>query len=69
MSLEVRRRPRHIASQGIAETTMSGRRLAGMIVAGAFAMAVTLRTAPPAKADRKDDLAGALIGLWSSASS
>jgi len=69
MSLEVRRRPRHIVSQGIAETPMSGRRLAGMITAGAFAMAVTPRKAPPAKADRKDDLARALIGLWSSASS
>jgi hypothetical protein len=62
MSLEIRTRPRHIASRGIAETPMSGRRLAGMITAGAVALAVALGTALPAKADRKDDLAKALLG-------
>lgn len=62
MSLELRKKPRHIASRGIAETTMSGRRLAGMVTAGAVALAVALGTALPAKADRKDDLAKALLG-------
>lgn len=40
----------------------SGRRLAGMVTAGAAALALVLGAALPAKADNKDDLAKALLG-------
>lgn len=49
-----------IASRGIAETTLSGRRLATMITGGAAALALVLATAIPAKAETKD-LTKALI--------
>lgn len=53
-------KPYHIASHGISETTLSGRRLAAMITGGAAALALVLATAIPAKAD-KNDLTKALI--------
>jgi hypothetical protein len=62
MSFDIRKGPRRIASRGIAETTTSGRRFAGMVTAGAVALALALGAALPAKADRKDDLAKALLG-------
>jgi hypothetical protein len=62
MSIDATRRPRRIASRGIAETTVSGRRFASMVTAGAVALALALGAALPAKADRKDDLAKALLG-------
>ncbi len=61
MSVEVKRKSRRIASQGVSETTLSGRRFAAMITGGAAALALVLATAIPAKADKKDDLAKALI--------
>jgi hypothetical protein len=62
MSFDVRNGPRHIASRGITETTISGRRLAGMVTAGAVAVALALGSALPAKAENKNDLAKALLG-------
>lgn len=53
-------KPYRIASHGINETTLSGRRLAAMITGGAAALALVLATAIPAKAD-KNDLTKALI--------
>ena len=61
MSVEFRSKSHRIPSHGIAESTLSGRRLAGMITGGAVALALVLATAIPAKADKKDDLAKALI--------
>jgi hypothetical protein len=61
MSVEFRSKSHRIASQGIAETTLSGRRFAAMVTGGAAALALVLATAIPAKADKKDDLAKALI--------
>lgn len=61
MSVEFRSRPHRIASRGISETTLSARRFAAMLTGGAAALAVVLATAIPAKADKKDDLAKALI--------
>lgn len=60
MSVEFRSKSRRIASQGIAETTLSGRRFAAMVTGGAAALALVLATAIPAKAE-KNDLAKALI--------
>ena len=60
MSVEFRSKSHRIASQGITETTLSGRRFAAMITGGAAALALVLATAIPAKADKKDDLAKAL---------
>jgi hypothetical protein len=62
MSFNIRTKPRHFASRGIAETTVSGRRFASMMTGGAVALALALGAAMPAKADRKDDLAKALLG-------
>jgi hypothetical protein len=62
MSFEVRKKPRHIASRGITETTVSGRKFAGMVTTGAVALALVLGAALPAKADKKDNLAKALLG-------
>ena len=62
MSNQFIRHPRRIASSAMRETGLSGRRLAGMITAGAVAFALVLGAALPARADRKDDLAKALIG-------
>jgi hypothetical protein len=60
MSVEYRSPSRRIAAQGITETTLSGRRLAALVTAGAAALALVLATAIPAKAE-KNDLAKALI--------
>jgi hypothetical protein len=62
MSFDVTNRPRRIASIGVAETTMSGRRFAGILTGGAVALSLALGAAMPAKADKKDDLAKALLG-------
>jgi len=61
MSVEFRSASHRIASRGITETTLSGRRFAAMMTAGAAALALVLATAIPAKADSKNDLAKALI--------
>lgn len=61
MSVEFRSKSHRIASIGIAETNLSGRRLAALMTGGAAVLALVLATAIPAKADRKDDLAKALI--------
>ena len=61
MTVEFRSRSHRIASRGVAETGLSGRRFAAMVTGGAAAVAVVLATAIPAKADKKDDLAKALI--------
>jgi hypothetical protein len=61
MSVEFRSKSRRVPSQGIAETNLSGRRFAAMITGGAAALALVLATAIPAKAEKKDDLAKALI--------
>lgn len=62
MSVEYRSKSHRIASQGISETNLSGRRFAAAITGGAAALALVLATAIPAKADKRDDLAKALIG-------
>lgn len=61
MTVEFRSKSHRIRSQGISETTLSGRRFAAILTGGAAALAVVLATAIPAKADKKDDLAKALI--------
>jgi hypothetical protein len=61
MSVDFRSKSHRIPSQGIAESTLSGRRFAGMITGGAVALALILATAIPAKAERNEDLAKALI--------
>lgn len=61
MSVEFRSKSHRIASNGISESTLSGRRFAAMVTGGAAALALVLATAIPAKADKKDDLAKALI--------
>jgi hypothetical protein len=61
MSVEFRSKSHRIASQGVSETTLSGRRFAAILTGGAAALAVVLAMAVPAKADKKDDLAKALI--------
>lgn len=60
MSVAFAPRSFRIASRGITETTLSGRRLATMITGGAAALALVLATAIPARAE-KNDLAKALI--------
>ncbi len=60
MPVDFTARSYRIAAQGISETTLSGRRLASMITAGAVALALVLATAIPARAE-KNDLAKALI--------
>jgi hypothetical protein len=61
MSVDFRSRSHRVASRGITETTLSGRRFAAMLTGGAAALALVLATAIPARADKKDDLAKALI--------
>ena len=61
MTVEFRSRSRRIRSQGISESTLSGRQFAAMLTGGAAALVLVLATAIPAKADKKDDLAKALI--------
>lgn len=60
MSALFTRNSYHVASRGITETTLSGRKLATMITGGAAALALVLATAIPAKAETKD-LTKALI--------
>jgi hypothetical protein len=62
MRLNVSTKPRHIASRGVAESTLSGRKFASLMTCGAVVLALALGAALPAKADRKDDLAKALLG-------
>jgi hypothetical protein len=52
---------RSIASCGISERGMQPRRFATLLTGGAVALALVLGAAMPAKADKKDDLAKALI--------
>jgi hypothetical protein len=61
MSVDFHIQPRRIASKGISETNLSGRRFAAILTGGAAALALVLATALPARADKKDDLAKALI--------
>lgn len=60
MTAEFKSKSYHIASHGISETSLSGRRLAAMITGGAAALALVLATAIPAKAE-PNDLTKALI--------
>jgi hypothetical protein len=60
MTVDFKAKSYRIASHGISETALSGRRLAAMITGGAAALAMVLATAIPAKAE-KNDLAKALI--------
>ncbi len=62
MTVVFKSRPHRIAPLGVAETGTQPRRLAAMLTGGAVALALILGAAVPAKADRKDDLAKALIG-------
>jgi hypothetical protein len=52
---------RSIASSGIAERGVQPRRFATLLTGGAVALALVIGAAMPAKADKKDDLAKALI--------
>ncbi|MFN3991290.1 MAG: hypothetical protein ACK4IU_00095 [Tabrizicola flagellatus] len=61
MPVEFRSKSHRIPSHGISESTLTGRRFAAMLTGGAAALALVLATAIPAKADKKDDLAKALI--------
>jgi hypothetical protein len=56
-----RTKSHRIASTGVAERGMQPRRLASLMTGGAVAIALVLGAALPAKADKKDDLAKALI--------
>mgnify|MGYP003497756736 CR=1 FL=1 len=60
MSVDFTSKSYRIASHGISESALSGRRLAAMITGGAAALAMVLATAIPVKAE-KNDLAKALI--------
>ena len=61
MSVDFTSKSHRIPSHGISESTLTGRRFAAMLTGGAAALALVLATAIPAKADKKDDLAKALI--------
>ncbi len=62
MSAEYRSRSIRIAAQGITESGVSGRRFASVLTGAALVLALLLGAALPAKADKKDDLAKALLG-------
>jgi hypothetical protein len=62
MTVEYRSRSHRIASKGVAERDVPPRRLAALLTGGALALTLVLGAAMPAKADKKDDLAKALIG-------
>lgn len=62
MSVEFRSQSRTIASRGIGDRGLSGRRFATALTGAALVLALVLGAALPAKADKKDDLAKALIG-------
>lgn len=53
--------PIRIASSAPAQRGITGRRFTTMLTGGAAVLAMVLATAMPARADRKDDLAKALI--------
>ena len=61
MSVEFRSKSRSIASRGISETGTSGRQFATGLTVGALVLALVLGAAMPAKADKADTLAQALI--------
>ena len=61
MTVEFRAASRGIASSGIAERGVQPRRFATILTGGAVAIALLLGAAMPAKAEKKDDLAKALI--------
>lgn len=61
MSVEFRSKSRSIASRGISETGNSGRQFATVLTVGALVLALVLGAAMPAKADKADTLAQALI--------
>jgi hypothetical protein len=62
MSVEFKMRSHRVASAGVAERGIQPRRFAAILTAGAVGVALLLGAAMPAKADKKDDLAKALIG-------
>ena len=61
MPAENNSRQVRIASRGAAQGNLSGRRFATALTGGALVLALILGAAVPAKADRKDDLAKAVI--------
>jgi hypothetical protein len=62
MTVAFKSRSHRIASKGVAERGTQPRALATALTGGAVALALILGAAMPAKADKKDDLAKALIG-------
>ena len=61
MSIILRPRTSRLSAQGQGASPLSPRGLATILTGGAAALALVLATAIPAKADKKDDLAKALI--------
>ncbi len=61
MSIILRPRITRLSAQGQGASTLSARGLATILTGGAAVLALILATAIPAKADKKDDLAKALI--------
>lgn len=61
MTVEYRSKSVRIASRGIGESGVSGRSFATVLTGGALVLALVLGAAMPAKADKKDDLAKAVI--------
>lgn len=61
MSKDFKNRSQRLFSAGVAERGVQPRRFATLVTCGAMALALVLGAALPAKADKKDDLAKALI--------
>ncbi len=61
MSMDFKKRSQRLFSVGVAERGIQPRRFATFLTCGAVAVALVLGAALPAKADKKDDLAKALI--------
>ena len=61
MSIIFKPRTTRLAAQGPGASSLSARGLATILTGGAVVLALILATAIPAKADKKDDLAKALI--------
>lgn len=61
MTVVFRSASRSVPSSGIAERGVQPRRFATLLTGGAVALALVIGAAMPAKADKKDDLAKALI--------
>lgn len=61
MSTELKSRSRRFFSTGVAERGIQPRRFASLLTAAAVALALVLGAVLPARADKKDDLAKALI--------